>query len=89
MLRARLCQHTTPGSTNSHSAWPVAGGHPWPWPGGHHWNLTYGKRDDGSFMLDFRDDFYRRAAPHAVCRPTGEIWLDKLNWLAGGESATM
>lgn len=67
----------------------AAGGRPWLWPGGHHWNLSYGKRDDGSFMLDFRDDFYKRAAPHAVCRPTGEIWLDKLDWLAGGESATM
>ena len=67
----------------------AAGGHFWPWPGGHHWNVQVGKKDDGTFRLDFSKDFWERAAPHAVLDPDGKVRLDNLGWLGGGNSATM
>ena len=67
----------------------AAGGHFWPWPGGHHWNVQVGKKDDGTFNLDFSKDFWERAAPHAILNPDGKVRLDNLGWLSGGNSATM
>lgn len=67
----------------------AAGGHFWPWPGGHHWNVRVGKQKDGGYRLDFSKDFWQRAAPHAIVNPDGQVRLDNLVWLGGGQSATM
>ena len=67
----------------------AAGGHFWPWPGGHHWNVQVGKKDDGTFRLDFSKGFWERAAPHAIVKPDGNVRLDNLVWLGGGNSASM
>ena len=67
----------------------AANGHFWPWPGGHHWNVQVGKQDNGTYRLDFSKDFWARAAKHAVCRPDGQVRLDNLGWLGGGNSASM
>ena len=67
----------------------AAGGHPWPWPSGHHWTITEGKREDGTYRLDFTEDFLKRAAPHAVVGADGQVLRQNLSWLAGGQSAVM
>ncbi len=67
----------------------AVGGHFWPWPGGHHWNVQVGKKDDGTYRLDFSKDFWKRAAPHAVANPDGTVRFDNPGWLGGGKTATM
>lgn len=63
--------------------------HFWPWPGGHHWNVQVGRRNDGTYRLDFSKDFWSRVAPHAVKDPDGKVHFDKLVWLGGGTSASI
>jgi len=66
-----------------------ADGHMWAWPGGHHWNVRVGRRTDGTYNLDYSDLFAREVKPHCAFDPNGEVHLDALKWLGGGESATL
>lgn len=65
------------------------GGHVFPWPSGYHYTLTYGVRDDGSFLWDDRERFAREAEPHAVVNRDGRLWQVKPGWLQGGETACL
>lgn len=67
----------------------AAHGHPYPWPSGHNWNFQVGKRDDGTFRLDFSKDFLSRGAAHAACNPDGSVCYSNLEWLGGGSTAGM
>ena len=67
----------------------AANGHLWMWPSGHHWSIQFGKRDDGTYQLDFSKDFNQRAAPHAAVSRDGNVRFDRKGWLKGGTLATM
>jgi len=65
--------------------------HPWPWPSGHHWSLMKGKRPDGTFRLDLREDFRRLGGPEMSCVQMDGKTLSKepASWLSGGERACL
>ena len=67
----------------------AAGGHAWAWPGGHHWNVRVGKNVDGTYRLDYSEQFEREVRANACANPDGTPRLDSLSWLGGGESATL
>ncbi|MGN0853066.1 MAG: DUF6259 domain-containing protein [Kiritimatiellia bacterium] len=64
-------------------------GHVWAWPGGHHWNVRVGRRQDGTYRLDYTDLFTREVKPNCVVDPDGTPALKPLVWLGGGDSATL
>ena len=66
-----------------------ADGHVWAWPGGHHWNVRVGKRQDGTYRLDYTDLFNRKVRPFVCANPDGSPHFASLGWLGGGDSATL
>ena len=67
------------------------GAHPWPWPSGHFWSLMKGRKSDGTFTLDQRDDFAARGGPAMACIARDGVSLntDTPSWLGGGERACL
>ena len=65
------------------------GGHGFPWPSGYYWNVTYRKKDDGSFEWEDRADFEKVGKPHALIKRDGSPLIRKLPWLRGGENAVL
>jgi len=65
------------------------GGHGFPWPSGYYWNVSYRKKDDGSFEWEDRADFDRVGKPHALIKRDGTPLIRKLPWLGGGENAVL
>lgn len=65
--------------------------HVYPWPSGYHWTLTYGRRDDGSFIHDWRSDFTNSAAAHACVNRDGKLYerTPGGDWLKGGSMSAM
>jgi len=62
-----------------------------PWPSGYHWTLSYGKKKDGTFEHDWRDDFMQEAVKHACINRDGKLYerVPGIDWLGGGSMACM
>ena len=63
----------------------------YPWPSGYHWTLSYGKKKDGTFEHDWRDDFMQEAVKHACINRDGKLYerVPGIDWLGGGSMACM
>lgn len=66
-----------------------AGGHPFFWPSGYHWAVAFGRRDDGTFALDDREDFEEVGKPHAVVTRDGSPFARNDFWLDGGTNCVL
>ena len=63
--------------------------HAFPWPSGYNWTLSYGTNEAGVVQHDWREDFRRRAAPHACITCDGKVVERAAYWLHGGAYAKM
>jgi len=61
-----------------------AGGHPFFFPSGYYWTETFGKRADGTFEFDDREDFEKVGRPHAVMTRDGSPVAVEQPWSGGG-----
>lgn len=57
--------------------------HLWPWPSGHNWNVRVGRNEDGSWKLDYTEEYELSVKPHAICKPNGEPDVRDMPWLGG------
>ena len=61
-----------------------------PWPSGYHWTIVRGRKDDGTWEYDWREDFDRRVAAHACANRDGSVCERTPGWLkSGGILASM
>lgn len=65
------------------------GAHTFLWPSGYNYSLSYGKRLDGSFLWDRREELDSIARPHAVVNRDGQPMVRDCIWLRGGQHCTV
>lgn len=65
------------------------GAHTFLWPSGYHYSLSYGKRLDGSFLWDRREELDSIARPHVVVNRDGQTLVRDCIWLRGGQHCAM
>lgn len=66
-----------------------AGVHPFFWPSGYHWAVTFGRREDGTFEVDDRNDFEKVGKPHSVLTRDGAVFARNDFWLDGGTNCVL
>ena len=60
------------------------GFHPFAWPSGYNWCEVIGRRDDGSFDIDYRETFVRDASRLLVRNRDGSAYRRDAFWLRDG-----
>ncbi|HPA16242.1 MAG TPA: DUF6259 domain-containing protein [Verrucomicrobiae bacterium] len=63
--------------------------HAFLWPSGYNYSLSYGKRADGGFLWDIRDQLESNCLPHAAVRRDGKPMVRDCTWLRGGQHCVM
>lgn len=65
------------------------GAHTFLWPSGYNHSLSYGKRPDGSFLWDIRDQFESICRPHVTVLRDGSPLMRDCTWLRGGQHCVL
>lgn len=65
------------------------GAHTFLWPSGYNHSLSYGRRPDGRFLWDVRDQFESVCRPHVTVLRDGSPLLRDCTWLRGGQHCVL
>ncbi len=60
------------------------GAHPFFWPSGYKYAVTFGRKEDGTFLFDDCKYFMQNIKPHAVVARGGDLYSKEDFWLDGG-----